>query len=253
MGNGNKTKKYDLIFSLGEACFCSLALRGINIQQASFPFDWIAGCSFTERCNILMNNFDRFFEKDDLEYIDVAPQGKSNAYYNKYNTLTFNHDFPINLSFDDAYKLSKEKYDRRIKRLYKNINDAKSVLIVYMELPSTNHKEFSDEILLESFNSLRNHFGEKINVLYLKNSSTEKSTQDIANGFTKMIFNYKNYQKADDDYAPDMQIIKSTISNYKLSNTTIFSELKRQCFIRTIKLMPSKSLREKLRKKYHIY
>ena len=159
MSKRKKIKKYDLIFSIGEACFCSSTLRSLNLQDASYPFDWIGGCSFAERCNLIVNKFNnRFFEKDDLEYLDTAPQENNYVYINKYNNLSFNHDFPVNVPFDEAYKLSKAKYDRRLKRMYENIDKASSVLLVYMELPSDNHIEYADELLINAFNSLKNFF-----------------------------------------------------------------------------------------------
>lgn len=35
----NNKIKYDLIFSMGEACSCSDLIRSINYQNYSYPFD----------------------------------------------------------------------------------------------------------------------------------------------------------------------------------------------------------------------
>ena len=45
--------KYDLIFSMGEACSCSEAIRRLNYQDFSYPFDWVANLTFLER-NIML-------------------------------------------------------------------------------------------------------------------------------------------------------------------------------------------------------
>ena len=34
--------------------------------KASFTFDWVGGCGFSKKCEILTTNFDRFFEKKDV-------------------------------------------------------------------------------------------------------------------------------------------------------------------------------------------
>jgi hypothetical protein len=49
-----KHERYDLAFSLGAACSCSVALRRAKLQFASFPLDWIALGSPVSRTAILL-------------------------------------------------------------------------------------------------------------------------------------------------------------------------------------------------------
>lgn len=42
----NYEKKYDLIFSIGEACSCAEVLRESRLRFYSYPFDWLYGSTF---------------------------------------------------------------------------------------------------------------------------------------------------------------------------------------------------------------
>ena len=48
-----KRKKYDLIFSLGEACLTATFLKKLSLRAMSTPFDWIAGGTFEKRVDFL--------------------------------------------------------------------------------------------------------------------------------------------------------------------------------------------------------
>lgn len=39
-------QKFDLIFSIGEDCACSSYLRRYNLQDYSYPFDWLTKATF---------------------------------------------------------------------------------------------------------------------------------------------------------------------------------------------------------------
>ena len=123
-------KKYDLVFSLGAACSCAQTLIGANLRQFSSPFDWLFGSDFSGRCEILSSNFQRFLEEKDLTYSYSERSVSCDAYYNNYNSLTFNHDFETKKELKETYPAVKEKYDRRINRLLQKIQKANSILIV---------------------------------------------------------------------------------------------------------------------------
>ena len=57
-------KKYDLIFSIGEACSCTSALRLAKLQFKSYPLDWLFGSDFIGRCKILASQFEHFIGKN---------------------------------------------------------------------------------------------------------------------------------------------------------------------------------------------
>ena len=129
-------KTYDLFFSIGEACLCSQALRSNTLQLSSYPMDWMAGADFVERCKILASDFARYIDIQDLSYQCAVRSHTCDAYYNAYNRLTFNHDFPKGESLEDSYPAVKAKYERRIARLLQRIRSSEKVMMVYIEVPT---------------------------------------------------------------------------------------------------------------------
>ena len=78
--------------SLGTACFMAEGLKKMGLRQYSFPFDWIYGSTPDRRLNIVLQDFQNFFNKEDLCYVGKYNQKKC-VYKNKRTELVFNHDF----------------------------------------------------------------------------------------------------------------------------------------------------------------
>ena len=60
--------QYDLVFSLGQACACSLTLRTANLQLASFPLDWLADGTLPSRVDLLIRRFDHWLDRKTHRY-----------------------------------------------------------------------------------------------------------------------------------------------------------------------------------------
>lgn len=167
-----KKRKFDFIFSMGEACSCTSILRSLKLQNFSYPFDWLYGASFYERCKILASNFESFINKNDLTFLSVTKSINCSAYHNNFNNITFNHDFNKDIPFDEMYELVKQKYDRRTKRLFENIEKANSVLMVFIETPESKHLNIQDQEIIDGFNLIKNKYPTKdINLLYFTNQN----------------------------------------------------------------------------------
>lgn len=87
-------KKFDLIFSLGEDCACSSYLRRFNLQEYSYPFDWLTKADFSVRVDLLLNDFEGFLEKENLIKLDKNTfkgdkDEKNDYYWCKKRTLIF--------------------------------------------------------------------------------------------------------------------------------------------------------------------
>lgn len=164
--------KYDCIFSLGEVCFCANYLRHMRLRKFSAPFDWIAGATFAERMNFLLNDFQDYFNKEDLVYHGRREYPEPcDIYYNQRTHIVFNHDFPLLKPFEEAYPKVKERYDRRIKKLYDRINKSKLVLIVYMEQANTKSGITSDEELCAMMEELNHKFpNTHIDLMYIRHN-----------------------------------------------------------------------------------
>lgn len=250
----NTKKRYDFIFSLGAACSCTSMLRMCGLQKASYPFDWLFGSNFSKRIDILLNNFENFFEKNLLEYSYQEVNANCNAYHNTLTDITFNHDFNINKDFDSEFKRNKEKYTRRIKRLYKNIKNAKSILIVYIQTPTTNQgPPPNDNEIISKREKILNRFkNKKIDILYLINEvNSETKIEELNENITKITMDYKDKTEGCPDYSPDCIKLKEIFDNYELI-TPRKEKIKKKITKFLINFVPSKNKRKELREKYHV-
>lgn len=151
-------KRYDVIYSIGYNCACAMYLNEEGLRITSGPFDWLVNLSFEGRLELMLNDFESFFDKDLLVKLPNTPSrtDKFNAHYENTKTkLYFYHDFPLDKSFDTLYPEVKEKYERRIKRFYDNIKSKDKVLLVWF---SQTH-ETPDDVILD----LCNRFSAKMN------------------------------------------------------------------------------------------
>ncbi len=218
----NFMQQYDLIFSLGEACFCATFLKLTNLRKCSCPFDWMYGASFFERLKILDNKFENFLNIEDLEYIDkrLKPE-PCNIYKNNKNNLVFNHDFKINTPLEQSFPQVKQKYDRRIKRLLKELNKKQNnVLIVYIKLPE-NDVEVLDEDLIIGIEKLNSTYNSQIDLIYIEHDEQmvdeEYHYRKISKNITKI--NLYNKTRGNDE-------IKGNFNNCTLIFNKIGIKLK---------------------------
>ena len=106
-----KTNKYDVVFSLGEACLCATILKNLGLRHFSSPFDWLYGSDFQRRVDLLCNDFIGFLNKEDLKLIGKRENPEPcDVYYNQSTDITLNHDFPINGNLDVSFPKVKVKY-----------------------------------------------------------------------------------------------------------------------------------------------
>lgn len=198
-----KKIKYDCVFSLGEVCFCANFLRELNLRKFSAPFDWIAGGTFSQRLEFLINRFDNYFNEKDMAYHSRRefPEPRD-IYYNRRTHIVFNHDFPINKPFDEAFPEVKEKYFRRIKRLYKLIQKSKKVLIVYMEQAETKSGINSDDELCTLMAKLNNEFPRThIDLMYIRHNENMKSGEYDVQRINDYVTTAQCYDKGDNEDA----------------------------------------------------
>ena len=184
--------KYDLYVSLGDACSCSLALRGSKLQFYSYPLDWIFGAEIIERAKYFGSCFEHFIDKKDLTPSFEVRSASCRAYYNNLNKITFNHDFKNDIPFDEMYEKVDEKYKRRANRVIEQIKNSEKVLFVYIQSPDSK-KILSDDILKETQNLLQNYFPNvKIDLLYLscKRDVKKMIKENISPNIRKFTFDY---------------------------------------------------------------
>lgn len=120
-------KKYKNVISLGYWCGPALELRRTGFRSASFPFDWLI-VDFREVIRLIESGFQDFFVCDNMA------QYESNPYYyiDTIHGTEFYHDFDAYKSFDAQFNEISEKYNRRIKRFYKEI-ESPTLFIRYLK------------------------------------------------------------------------------------------------------------------------
>lgn len=111
-------KKYKHFISLGYFCSPAMELEKIGLRDCSSPFDWcISDIDGVYRC--IKDGFQSFL---DYKYLS---QNKTyhRIYKNTYYGIEFYHDFDAYKALDLQLESVKSKYERRIKRFYKNIHE----------------------------------------------------------------------------------------------------------------------------------
>lgn len=133
---------YDVIYSLGGACWPAIHLKRHGLRNFSGPLDWYLSPSLSDVNRLLKNKFKGFMElknmhlmdKTNILYNEDVPQPSIKSYLvkdNYYNIVSV-HDFPIikNRRWDWDYSSYREKVDRRINRFLKDIATSKSILFI---------------------------------------------------------------------------------------------------------------------------
>ena len=174
---------YDFVFSIGENCATAMYLKSCCLRDASYPFDWLAGMPIPKRIELILSGFSRFMEKEDFVQESFYPFGMDRetgtpetTYRNTYTDLLFVHDFKEPIPFDEAYPKVKEKYERRINRLLKKLQDSQRILLVGRQWHST----FDVQAIVEAHEKLvRAYPGKIINILILQNDMTKRHAEYI--------------------------------------------------------------------------
>ena len=249
-----KKRKYDLIFSMGAACSCTAALRATELQMASYPFDWLFGSNLHGRANILTSGFERFIDIGDLEFAFSERSIYCDAYHNKYNDLTFNHDFATGIDLTETYPAVRAKYDRRINRLLTNIENAKSVLIVYIETPD-NAEPMTNAKIKSAFDIIRHRWPNKvIDLVYFSPDYTVPTLKEtkITENITRVVGNYKSCKENELSYAVNSSLLKKFFATHYVLEQSFFTRAKRHVLKTLIAIIPSHKTRVRMRKKYHL-
>lgn len=213
--------KYDFVFSLGEACPCSQVIRSLNLQNASFPFDWLYGGNIETRTKLLISNFKNFLNKEDLCCVGqrYSPE-PCNIYINKKNSIVFNHDFAIDQTLEDSFLNVRKKYDRRIQRLYDRINNANKILVVYIENPMTKSESRKIKpLIVDCYNKISQRFPSKIfRLVYLNNRQRILfSKRYLTPNILYWELNYRNKDPMTEPFVVDLDLLCKMFSKVKVS------------------------------------
>lgn len=179
--------KYDIVYSIGHDCACSMYLKRHMLRIVSGPLDWLTSVPAHQRFNMILNNFDGFMNMDDFEFVEKNPNivndEKCDYYKNKRTGLYFYHDFATGVPLEKSFPDVAAKYKRRIDRFYKNIREKQNVLLVWF----SHYHNTTNEQWAEFARNFCNKMGRNIDFLiiqHMENQYTPIKTQ-IADNITR--------------------------------------------------------------------
>lgn len=249
-------KKYHLYVGLGAACSCSETLRRHGLQLFSYPLDWCHEGTFLTRVKYVTDGYRNFFNKEDFQFL--SPDNTTHdAYKNNRTGIIFNHDFAVNVPFDSQYPAIFQKYQRRINRQLKQLEQADTVCFVYLCKPSV-RTPVPDEELLQGYRLLQAAFkGKKIGLVYLFNNGAdlaEKTDVQLTEGVRKICFNYQEAGPVT-SIAVDRYKLRTVFKDYVLDEPywVSFKRKTKQLFYKVLsECIFSKQKRRNFKKKHHL-
>lgn len=129
--------KHDLIVSLGNDFVPAMALKLLKITEKTYPFDWSA-CDgdvserLLKKCDIIKKHFRNEFNVSDfIEYF--SPELLVHSIKNTKNGIYYAQGFASEQSVKDFFPEFLRTYQRRIKRLYDDIESANNILFIYQD------------------------------------------------------------------------------------------------------------------------
>jgi hypothetical protein len=124
-----------LLVPMGARCGISFLLENLHIYLPRTPFEWMTTLNLRSLIMMLQNEFRDFLRKDHIPILTKKFEDGQIAFENDYG-IRFEHDarhdkenncFVIDEAEQDKIL---EKYDRRCKRLLKNIQEADKIIFV---------------------------------------------------------------------------------------------------------------------------
>lgn len=229
-------EKFDLIISLGEDCACTSYLRKFNLQNASYPFDWLTRADFKTRIELLLTDFKDFLNKEDLKLLEkpknAIVDNKCNYYENLKTGFYFYHDFYSDFEFNEIYDVVFEKYKRRIKRLYERIKKSKKVLFVWLMRSIS----ATDDELLAYQKQIEKKFQKtKIYFLVLENFIDNDNRENIAEAkISDKVIKLKYDTMSYDITNPSLQCTGNIALNDKIFSKLKYKQYQRNFLIRAM-------------------
>ncbi len=247
--------KYDIVYSIGHDCACSMYLKKHNLRVVSGPLDWLTSVPAHMRFNMILNDFDGFMNIEDFEFVEKNPNivndEKCDYYKNKRTGLYFYHDFPAGVPLHNSYQMVAEKYARRIARFFSNIRSHERVLLVWF----SHYHNTTNDAWLDFSKQFCAKVNKSVDFLIIQHRENQFVPQKTIIASNIIRYDVHTVEK-------DKNGNNTTIGNEKLCNP-IFAQFSlrvprnrrinyayKQCLIHGIcKFIPIKSIRHAWRKK----
>lgn len=161
-----KKQKYDIIYPLGMTCAAAHQMKTFALRKFSGPFDWLMGADLEKRVRLVLSDFEDWMRTEDFETLPWEG-GSHRAYVNKRTSIVYRHDFPAAVPVEDSIDEVRAKYERRIKRFYEEIRNARRALLVCMSGRGGNLGMEKDDVVRLA-DMLRAKLGRKVNLLLIE-------------------------------------------------------------------------------------
>ena len=222
-------RTYDLIFSLGAACPCTDLLRSLRLQDWSYPFDWVFGSDFAGRVDILVDEFDRWFERGDFKLLEQTSVSHHSVWINTKTQIIYNHDFRENTSdIDASYDAVREKYDRRTKRLMAHAARAQRMAIVYLDRPDAKNPTAAPDDIIRGYNKIRAKYDGKraLDLYYVHHDGAADGAtiRRLADGVYYITLDY--HAAGQEDWAVDLGKLRPMFGGLRL-HRPVFKRIRR--------------------------
>lgn len=248
-----------LIVPFGCSCVTAIALNRIGLRKQSLPFDWLAALPLSQTIDLLENHFDNFLDLENLERFR-RDSGKHAGYINKSNNIMFLHDFPKDGNYMEDFPAVREKYNRRISRLYQLIACSQQILFIHCSEEVKLHTVYDNRYIIEQFDRLKQMYPQKDIFLCFCNLIQEIRDKDIIekNQINENIVRYdcykpkpknENYLKGKPDLHHYVPALEKIFSQYGVRWWNVWE---RALLKFLISLVPFKENRRRLRQKYRL-
>ena len=125
-------EKFDFVFSLGGNCASAMFLNETKLRMASSPFDWIVANTLKAHIDTLCTRFRDFLLRENVVWHGPGRGDRGNdVYRDNAQGYLFVHDFPKGMSLDESFPKVRAKYDRRIARLLKRLDEGSKACLVW--------------------------------------------------------------------------------------------------------------------------
>lgn len=127
----NNKKQYDIVYSLGINCACAEYLRKHHLRPKSGPLDWIISSDIYAPFKTILDEFKTFLDFSYLQTDTCDDKVLNIRCLHTKNQYVLMHDFFKDKTISEQENDVKQKYLRRINRLYADLNSSKKVLFCW--------------------------------------------------------------------------------------------------------------------------
>lgn len=213
-------EKYDLIFSLGTTPITSDILKENELQIFDFPFDKICGGDFFTRMNLLLSGCQNFMIQKDIAILKNTPREGMVQYKDMRTGFIYPFDYNPALPVENNFPSVKLRYDKYIKNLRICMNNAKKILIVYIEDPTIKEdEETNSSLVIEACQRLKVKYPKKdFHLLYVRNDDDAENMKVIQLGKDAEKFAFNFYRKFSEmsSYYIDKSLLSTVFTDIKL-------------------------------------